>query len=411
MMVVHIGCDDSTVPLTESDTITQKKDQPTSDQQPIKDDQQSADSATAGSSDQPVQTAGSMQGEWPLFRGDAKSQGVAVSDLPKKLEVLWQYEIKRGSFESTPIIIGADKPLAIIGDADGKLIAFDIETGDVKWEYKSGEIGFTTAPAYRDGKIFIGDMDGAFHCVDLKGNLLWDFQTDDSIDSSANFHEDYVLFGSRDAKLYALNIEDGSLAWALETDDQVRCSITVVDGRAFIAGCDGALHIINVKDGTEIDNVVIESPTGVTPAALKNQIFVGTENSGYFGIDWKKAKINWQFNGDNGSISSRSSPAVKDEHVIFGARNRKVYSVDPTIGTENWSTELKSDIESSPVIVGERVFVASSGGRLYELELKTGNIVWDREFNGQFVGSPAVGFGKLVIATSRGVVYCLGKPN
>lgn len=371
-----------------------------------------ADEQATAAAENPISSADSvpvanMEGEWHLFRGDANSRGVATSGLPKNLDLIWQYEIERGSFEGTPIIVGDPKPLAIIGDADGKLIAFDLKSGDVKWEYKSGEIGFVTAPAYRDGKIYIGDMDGKFHCVDLNGKLLWDFQTDDSIDSSANFHEDFVLFGSRDARLYALYAEDGKLAWAMETDDQVRCSISVVEGRAFVAGCDGALHIINVKDGTEIDKVVIESPTCVTPAAADGQIFVGTENAGYFGIDWKNALINWQF-GQDGSISSRSSPAVKDNHVVFGARNRKVYSVDPQTGSENWATELKSDIDSSPVIVGDRVFIGSTDGRLYALELKTGNIVWQREFNGQFIGSPAVGFGRLVIATNRGVVYCLG---
>ena len=392
------GCNDSKVPKTGSGIVAEQANQPSSD-------------VATEPADQTADAPDSMEGSWPLFRGDPESQGVAVSGLPKNLEVLWKHEIKGGSFEGTPIIISEPEPMAIIGDADGKLIAFDIASGEVKWVYEKGDIGFATAPAYRNGKIYIGDMDGKFHCVDLKGNPVWDFQTDDSIDSSANFHEDYVLFGSRDARLYALNAEDGNLAWALETDDQVRCSITVVDGRAFVAGCDGALHIINVKDGTEINKVVIESPTGVTPAASENQIFVGTENSGYFGIDWNAAEINWQFNGDGGSISSRSSPAVKGNHVVFGARNRNVYSVDPEKGVENWSTELKSDIESSPVIVGDRVFIGSTDGRLYELELKTGKIVWNQEFNGQFIGSPAVGFGRLVIATNRGVVYCLGKPN
>lgn len=346
---------------------------------------------------------------WPLFRGNTTSQGVAKSELPEKLEVLWKHEVKNGAFEGTPILIGSSKKMAFIGDADGALFGFELNTGKIKWEFKS-EIGYVSAPAYRDGKIYIGDMDGKFYCIDAqKGEKVWEFAAQDSIDSSANFHKELVLFGSRDACLYALNAKTGKQEWKLETADQVRCSITVVGGRAFVAGCDGALHIVDLDEGKELDNVLIESPTGVTPAAMGDYIFVGTEQSGFYSINWKKAELKWTFNDPEGTISTRCSPAVTKGHVVFGARNRKVYSIHPITGKSNWSTELKANIDSSPVIVGDRVFVGAIDGRLYELELKTGKIVWQKQFDGGFIGSPAVAFGRLVIATDRGVVYCLGK--
>lgn len=345
---------------------------------------------------------------WPLFRGNSTSQGITQSELPKMLDVVWKFEVAKGAFEGTPILIGGKLKMAFIGDADGTLFGFDLKNGKPKWEFKS-EIGYVSAPAYRDGKIYIGDMDGKFYCIDAKtGEKKWEFAAQDSIDSSANFHKDLVLFGSRDACLYALNAKTGEQVWKLETADQVRCSITVVGGRAFVAGCDGALHIIDLESGKELDSVVIESPTGVTPAAMGDYIFVGTEQSGFYSINWKKAELKWTFNDPDGTISMRCSPAVTDGHVVFGARNRKVYSVNPINGKSNWSTELKANVDSSPVIVGDRLFIGSIDGRFYELELKTGKIVWQKQFDGGFVGSPAVAFGRLVIATDRGVVYCLG---
>ena len=357
-----------------------------------------------------VTDSSASTGDWPLFRGNGRSQGVAISKLPKKLEVIWKHEVKNGAFEGTPIIVGKKKPVAYIGDADGTLFAFNLKDGTVLWEFKS-EIGYTTAPAYRDGKLFIGDLDGKFYCVDSDGKLVWDFQADGSIDSSANFHKDLVLFGAQDARLYALNVKTGKQVWQLETNDQVRCSITVVGGQAFVAGCDGGLHIVDLDNGKEIHNVMIDSPTGVTPAAQGDFIYVGTEQSGFHAIDWKNAKPKWKFNDDEGSISTRSSPSVNSNHVIFGARDRTVYSLNPNNGKKNWSTELKANVDSSPVIVQDRVFVGSTDGRLYEIELKTGKIVWQTQLDGGFIGSPAVGFNRLVIATERGVVYCLGKKS
>ena len=160
---------------------------------------------------------------WILFRGDAKSTGVAKSALPEDLDVIWKYEVKQGAFMGTPIVVGGQPKTVYIGDADGKLFALAFDTGKLLWEFKT-EIGYETAPAYKDGHIYIGDLDGVFYCLDTKGQLVWKYQTDGAIQSSANFYKDLVLFGSQDTKLYALDAKTGKKAWDLETADQVRAA-------------------------------------------------------------------------------------------------------------------------------------------------------------------------------------------
>lgn len=346
---------------------------------------------------------------WLLFRGNATSTGVAVGKLPAKLDVVWEHEIDQGAIEGTPIIVGGRQPRVYIGDLDGRILAFDLNSGEVQWEIQlPDKLGFVTAPAFRNNRLYIGDIDGIFHCFDRNGKELWKFTTDGEIDSSANFYKGLVLFGSQDSKLYALDADTGKLAWELETGDQVRCSATVVENRAFVAGCDGSLHIIDLDQGKEVGSVVIESPTGVTPAARGEYVFAGTEQAGFFAINWKNAELKWKFDDPEGGLSTRSCPAVHGKHVVLGANNRKVYSLNAETGELNWSTVLTSKIVSSPVIVDGRVLVGSTDGRFFELALETGKIVWEKELRGGIIGSPAVAFGRVVIATDRGVVYCLG---
>jgi len=353
-----------------------------------------------------VKTEFAANEDWPYFRGDARSTGVARTELPAKLDVLWEHKVKQGAFEGTPAITGGKDKTVYIGDLDGSLFALNLDTGKVLWEYKV-EIGFVTAPAVKDDHIYIGDIDGIFYCLDLNGELVWKHQTNAEINSSANFYGPNVLFGSQDTKLYALDKKTGKVAWEHETADQVRCSATVVDNRAFVAGCDGGLHIIDLDAGKEISSVDIQSPTGVTPAVMGNMLFVGTEQAGFFAIDWKTADVKWTFEAEGGA-TIRSCPAVTKGHVVFGAQDRIIYSLDPETGAENWATTLKSSVDSSPVIVGERVFIAATDGRLYSIELASGEILWEKQLNGGVIGSPAVAFGRLVVATDRGVVYCLG---
>ena len=347
--------------------------------------------------------------DWTFFRGDALSTGVARTKLPndlEELEVLWTHKVKNGAFESTPTITGGKTKTVYIGDLDGHLFALDLESGKELWKYKV-EIGFITAPVVKDGRIFIGDLDGYFYCFSTDGKLLWKHETMAEINSSANFYKDKVIFGSQDTKLYCLDQKTGEVAWAHETADQVRCSATVVDNRAFVAGCDGGLHIVDLDKGEELESVDIESPTGVTPAVMGDMAYVGTEQGGFFAIDWKVAKAKWAFTPGDG-ISIRSCPAVTKDHVVFGAQNRTVYSLDPVTGKENWSETLLAKVDSSPVIVGNKVIVGSTDGRLTGLGLKDGEILWEKQLNGGILGSPGVAFGRVIVATDRGVVYCLG---
>jgi outer membrane protein assembly factor BamB len=351
-------------------------------------------------------------GEWAFFRGNHSSTGVADSKLPVELDVIWEFNVKKGAFESTPTIVSdprnVSRKIVLIGDLDGKLYALDFDNGKELWAFSS-EIGFGTAPVVRDGKIYLGDLDGVFYCINFQGEKVWSFQADGEINSSANFYEDNVLFGSQDANLYALHANTGELAWKYESQDQIRCSITVAADRAFVAGCDGYFHVINLRDGSGVGKVEIRSPTGSTPAALGSRVFFGTQTGEFFAVDSQQVKVDWSIPPQRESSDIIGSPAVDDEHVIYGTRGRSVYSLKPKTGEQNWEATLKAKIDSSPVIVGERVYIASTDGRLYALALRDGSIEWERQFNGGFVGSPAVAFGRMVIATNRGTVYCLGE--
>ena len=350
-------------------------------------------------------------GGWHVFRGDALSSGVAKEALPDDLEVLWEYKVPKGAFDGTANItqaVDSDEQTVYIGDLDGMLFAFDLKTGEKKWEYKT-PISFSSSAAYRDGRIFIGDIDGIFYCVSTEGKLLWKYETGGEISSSANFYKGNVLVGSQDSNLYLLNAETGELIWKHQTPDQIRCSATVAGDNAFVAGCDGFLHVVNLQDGTELGSVDIKSPTGSTQAAHGYSVSFDTEQAEFRAVNWKTVKGTWAFSDDKGQAAVRGCAAVNKDHVVFGARNRQVYSLNPVTGDQNWTVTLKAKVDSSPIIAGDKVYVGSTDGRFYVLSLKDGSTIWEKQFNGAFLSSPAAAFGKLVIATDRGVVYCLGK--
>lgn len=351
----------------------------------------------------------SANGGWPVFRGDSHSTGVARTKLPNDLEVLWEYRIPNGAFEGTPLIVEEPdgKKTVYAADLDGSVTALDLASGEKKWATKLS-ISISASPAYRDGRIYVGDIDGFFYCLNNEGEVLWKVETGNEINSGANFYGDKIVFGSQDCHLYVLDAKTGKMLLKHETPDQIQCSATVVGDRAFVAGCDGYFHVVDLKTGKEVGNVDIHSPTQSTPAVHGDLVYFGTEQAEFFSVNWKEIKADWNFQDKRGQSSVRGSAAVNEDHIIFGARNRQVYSLDPVTGKVNWSVTLKSKVESSPVIVDDKAFVGSTDGRFYSLALKDGKQVWEKQFKGGFTSSPAAAFERLVIATDRGYVYCLG---
>ncbi|MGO8752263.1 MAG: PQQ-binding-like beta-propeller repeat protein [Thermoguttaceae bacterium] len=353
----------------------------------------------------PSATAAGGESGWPLFRGNTAATGVALGTLPEKLQPIWTFSIKNGGFESSAAI--ADGKV-FIGSVNGKFYCIDFATGRQVWEFGT-QLGFTASPAVRGGLVYAGDSDGRFHCLDAKtGKEKWFFDTEAEIDSSGNFHGDHVLVGSQDGNLYCLKGDSGGVVWKYKSENQIRCFPTVVDDRAFVAGCDGQLHVIELKTGTQVAEVPLDSPTGSTPAVIKNLLFVGTEGKDFLGIDWQQAKVLWKYEAAQRGAPFRSSAAVTPEILVVGSQDKLIHALHPKTGAVRWTFPTRGRVDGSPVIVGDRVFVGSGDGRLYAIQLKTGKELWRFEAGGAIAGSPAVANGRLVIGTDGGDLYCLG---
>ena len=358
----------------------------------------------------PLAAQSPERADWPLFRRDAKCSGAIQNSIGDSLTEAWTFRGEKCIFESTPIIVGTadDATVYVAGmnvDVIGKLFALSFSDGKQKWVFESPN-GFSTSPAWDEQKLIVGDITGMIFGVDSSGAKIWEFESGAEINSSANFFHGNALIGSQDSNLYALNAKTGKVAWKLETADQIRCSATIAGDRCFLAGCDEFLHVVGLAEGKEVGTVRIGSPTGCTPAVLGGNIFFGNERGEFFSVDPQSLKINWQYADPAGVTSIRSSAAVTESHVVYGARNRKVVSLNPDDGIMQWETRLKGKIDSSPVIAGDRVYVGSSDGRLYILNLADGKEIWQTQLDGAIIGSPAIAFGHLIVATERGVVYC-----
>ena len=156
-------------------------------------------------------------GDWPSFRGNPQLTGVATTELPDELTLLWTFQAE-DIIESTAAVVDGT---VYFGALDGYLYAVDAQNGQLKWKFQAeGQI--KASPSIRNGNLYFGDGTGVFYAIDIgNGQVNWQFHTEGEIISSANFSGERVLFGSYDGFLYCLNRRDGTLVWKFETEGYV----------------------------------------------------------------------------------------------------------------------------------------------------------------------------------------------
>ncbi len=109
-----------------------------------------------------------------------------------------------------------------VGTSSGNVLKLFVEKVNGEFHLKrvwsfpaGGEI--YSSPAYNNGKIYFGSLEGIFYSVDEAGNLRWKYAAHSPLASSPLLTSDgYVLFGAKNGKMYALDSATGERAWSVK---------------------------------------------------------------------------------------------------------------------------------------------------------------------------------------------------
>ncbi|HYO84567.1 MAG TPA: PQQ-binding-like beta-propeller repeat protein, partial [Bryobacteraceae bacterium] len=108
-----------------------------------------------------VGTALATLAQWPQFRGNPSLTGVSAEKLPAKPRVIWTFDATE-AIESSAAISGDS---VYVGVGNGDLVALDLASGKLRWQYKTGDMLGESSPAVANGIVYVGDLAGTFHAV------------------------------------------------------------------------------------------------------------------------------------------------------------------------------------------------------------------------------------------------------
>jgi outer membrane protein assembly factor BamB len=361
---------------------------------------------------------------WPMFRGVVAGTGRSAARLALPLGERWHRQLEKTAFEATPVVAGGR---IFVGDLDGTFHCLELSDGKTLWSFKT-DVGFPSAAAVSTDAavplVVVGDAAGMIRAFDVaSGEVRWTHEAGGEVSGGPTLlpgaDGPRVLVGSQDATLACLELADGKVVWKHTIADQIRCSPTVAAGKVLLAGCDGKLHVIDAATGTEDVAVAIDGPTGTTPAAAGSRALFGSEGGVFWAIDVSEGKAAWKLAPQGNGQAFRSSAAVAGDLVLVGTRGRAVEAFSIADGSRAWRQGMRGRVDGSPVVVhrggdgagseAELVgIVGDSAGKIVALRTADGEVLWEFDAGNGFASSPAVAAGRLVMASGDGTVWCFG---
>ena len=348
---------------------------------------------------------------WPGFHGGGGLTGRAVGTIPDAPKLLWSAKTGGPVKSSAAVADG----LVFVGSDDGNVYAFDAETGAVRWTHATG-MPIEASPLIHDGTVYVGSSDGALYALDARtGALRFRYPTGDRIlggaawASLAGTTRGIVVVGSYDHKLHAVDAATGAPRWTYTTGNYIHATPAIHEDEAVFGGCDGHLHLVALADGTSNGDIPIGAYVAGSAAIAGEDAFLGHYGNKFVRVDLEKAAVAWSY--QDGSFPYFSSPAIAEDRIVFGGRDRRVHAAARATGAHLWVFQTGGRVDSSPVIAGDRVVVGSADGRLYILKLGDGKKVWSHDVGESILASPAVAGGRIYIGASDGRLYAFGKPR
>lgn len=194
--------------------------------------------------------------------------------------------------------------------------------------------------------------------------------------------ETYLVFGSNDNNVYALDADTGCIVWRFDDGDgDIKSSITAEGDDIFFGTTENKLFALSLADGTEKWSIDTNGKIFGAVASDGEYIYAGDNNGTVSAYNIDSGASEWSYNSHN-----------VQEDIIYDVddneTNKTIYAVDkflhvgyvialePDTQEERWIFSAESEISAQPLVAEDGVYVPSNENILYKLNKAYGVAVW-----------------------------------
>ena len=218
---------------------------------------------------------------------------------------------------------------------------------------------------------------------------------EDSAVSSWPMHRGGPQLSGRAAVKIADAIE---LVWTFDTGQSVYSSAAIEDRRVFVGSNSGKVHALDLKSGEELWSFSTGGPVEATPCLIEGIVYVGSSDSVFYALDAASGELRWKFQTSDrilGGANWTRIPEFSSNLILFGSYDGSVYCLDAVKGDALWKYSTGSFVNGTPAILsGGRAAIGGCDNFIYVIRIKDGEPLEKVDTEAYIAGSIAVFEGK-----------------
>ncbi len=341
-------------------------------------------------------------------------------DQPK---TKWRYKTQ-GPIRGSSIVFENG---VYFGSADGAIYALDLANGSLKWKYQTrGSIA--GAPAVTNNAVYGTGRDDTAYAIDRStGKLLWEFEMEPATiertvweyyTASPVVASQGLLVPSANGSLYSIDAYSGKLRWKFETEGRLRATPLVANKVIYQPSFDGYVYALSEKTGellwkfeihgvTEKRRPFVRKAIFTEPILRDNLLIFGARDSRVYAVDINTHEKVWSFRYENDNTWVMAVNADDDTVYVGWSTNNKQCALDLNTGQQKWERIVDSHSYATPLPVEEAVYFGSANGNLYCLDKATGEAKWAYELNDEIYSAPIQNADTILVGCDNGFFYAI----
>jgi outer membrane protein assembly factor BamB len=209
------------------------------------------------------------------------------------------------------------------------------------------------------------------------------------------------IAGAGPAKVVAMNRRTGHIRWAKRLSSASESSPLAIKERVFVGSQNGTVYALSAKSGRILWRYYAGGPVKGALAYSRGKLYFGDYGGSVTALRWRNGHVAWRAGG-YGQIYA--TPAVAFGRVYVGSKSGAVYALSASSGRRLWSRPMGGYVYAAPAVGAVKhqrpaVFIGSYGGRFAKLDARNGGVIWSRSGYGKISGAASI-IGRIVYFSS-----------
>lgn len=273
----------------------------------------------------------------------------------------------------------------------------------------------TSSPYIFDDMLFMGDLNGFMRAYDLEsGRVLWEADEKHPIQSKVNKLNDNIFYGSKSGRFFSRNYVSGKLAYAIDLGAPIESQPIFSKGRVIIHLRNHTIICLDAGTGKVFwryrrsipYTTTLQRVSQVMP--LDNNLIVGFADGNVVSLSLEEGVLKWEQKISTGVkfIDVDVTPIMFGKYIVVGSASGPLRFLNPINGVIEKTLELNQS--HTPLKTKEGIYVGGVFGEIYLVD-EYAKIVRRKKLSDNGISSIISFKGGLVVSTMGQEVYFVDK--